>query len=110
MKLVYLETAQPGLQWFRQYYRDHPELNWEAALSAFRAAVATTKAHPWSGPVFDDIDGVFVRQVGGTAFSLLHTIRDDTIYVIDVRDGRGHRSAAALRLFTSELRRKYELD
>lgn len=72
MKLVYLETAQPGLQWFRHYYRDHPELDWMAAQSAFRAAVATTKDHPWRGPVFDDIDGVFLRRVGGTAFSFLY--------------------------------------
>jgi len=39
----------------------------------------------------------------------LYTMKNETIYIIDVRDQRGLRSAAALQVFTTELREKYGL-
>ena len=109
MRLVYLETAKPGLSWFRQYHSDRPELNWAAALASFRTAIETLKSNPFSARKFDDFDEVHERRLLHTAFSILYTVQGDTIFVIDVRDQRGFRSAAALRTFTSELRRKYDL-
>jgi len=109
MRLVYLETATPGLQWFKHYYAQRPELNWLAALITLRAAIATLKDNPYSGRQFDDLENVYEQKLSRTAFSLLYTVKNDTVYVIDVRDQRGRRSAAALRAHTKELRQKYHL-
>jgi hypothetical protein len=110
MQLVYLETATRGLQWFKQYYSERPELNWQAACTTLRATNATLKANPYSGRQFDDLQDVFECKLARTAFSLLYTVKDDTVYVIDLRDQRGWRSAAAVRAHTTELRQKYGLN
>ena len=105
MKLEYLQTAQVGARWFRSYYRQNPQLNLPKAVGALRVAEATLREHPMAG-------GLSVREykISGTAFSLLYTVAMDAIWVIDIRDQRGLRSAEALRLFTSELRQRFGLD
>ncbi len=110
MRLVYLETSRPGLLWFKQYYADRPELDWTAALAAYRTTLSQLKANAYRGKVFDGIEGVFETKITRTAFSVLYTICDDTIFVIDLRDQRGLRSASALAAFARELRRKYRLE
>jgi hypothetical protein len=37
--------------------------------------------------------------IQGTSFSLLYTVARDTVWIIDIRDQRGRRSADALRRF-----------
>ena len=49
-------------------------------------------------------------KIIGTAFSLLYTVANDTIWIIDIRDQRGFRSAEALRYFNQELRQRLGLD
>jgi hypothetical protein len=49
-------------------------------------------------------------NITGTAFSLLYSVMADNIWIIDIRDQRGLRSAEALRTFTSELRQRFGLD
>jgi hypothetical protein len=110
MQVRFLETAEPGLRWFKQYYAARPELNWPVAREVLRATIAQLKANPYSGHTFDDFTEMFEKKLSKTAFSLLYTVHDQTIFVIALRDQRGLRSAAALRAFTAELRRKYGLD
>jgi len=104
MQLRYLETAEPGLRWFRAYYRQNPQLDLVKAAGALRQAEARLVEFPHSAPLYEDFATVRECKLQGTAFSLLYTIARDTIYVIDLRDQRGQRSAAALTLFTQELR------
>ena len=94
MKLEYLQTAQAGAGWFRGYYRKNPQLNLSKAVSALRVAELTVREY----------------KIIGTAFSLLYTVADDRMLVIDLRDQRGFRSSEALRAFVAELRQRYGLE
>lgn len=49
MKLRYLPTAEPGLRWFRTYYRQNPQLDRAQAVEALRRAEATLSEYPFSG-------------------------------------------------------------
>jgi len=109
MKLEYLQTAQAGVRWFRGYYRKNPQLNLTKAVAALRVAEITLRQNPLAGERFDDFETVREHKIIGTAFSLLYTVADDMIQVIDLRDQRGFRSAEALRAFTQELRQRYGL-
>lgn len=107
MQLRYLETAEPGLRWFRAYYRQNPQLDLVKAARALHQAEARLVESPYSAPLYEDFTTVRECKVQGTAFSLLYTLARDTAFVIDLRDQRGQRSAAALALFTRELRTRY---
>ncbi len=101
----YLDTAAPGLRWMRRYYRTHPQLDAGRAVEALRKVEAILIEHPYAGTRFEDMDRVRGIVVGGTAFSMLYTVAHETIWVIDVRDQRGLRSAEALQRYLVELRR-----
>lgn len=107
MKLRYLPTAEPGLRWFRVYYRKNPQLDNKTAVDSLRRAETTLAEFPFTGVRYEDFETVREYKIGGTAFSLLYAIARDTIWVIDVRDQRGRRSAEALRRFAEALRRGY---
>ena len=109
MKLYFLETAELGLRWFKRYYFENPQLNKAAALKAFERASELLKANPYLGHRFQDMETVREYTIPNTSFSLLYTIHNDAIWVIDLRDQRGLRSSEALRNFTSELRKKHQL-
>ena len=110
MKLEYLQTAQVGARWFRSYYRQNPQLNLPKAVGALRVAEATLREHPMVGERVEGRLSVREYKISGTVFSLLYTVAVDAIWIIDIRDQRGLRSAEALRLFTSELRQRFGLD
>jgi hypothetical protein len=107
MDLRYLETAEPGLRWFRAYYRQNPQLNLTKTIDALIQAERMLREFPFSGPSFEDFGLVREFKIKGTAFSLLYTVARDTVWIIDLRDQRGQRSAEALRLHTQELRARY---
>ena len=110
MRIRYLETAEPGLRWMRSYYRENPQLNRTKALGALKQAERTLAEFPGTGRPFQAMDNVFEYKIQGTSFSLLYSVARATVWVIDIRDQRGTRSAEALRLHTSELRRKYGIE
>ncbi|MDU9007234.1 type II toxin-antitoxin system RelE/ParE family toxin [Sedimentitalea todarodis] len=107
MEVRYLETAEPGLRWFRAYYRQNPQLDLSKAINALIRAEAMLAEFPMSGPAYEDFSAVREYKVRGTAFSLLYTMAQDTVWIIDLRDQRGQRSAEALRLHARELRARY---
>lgn len=109
MKLAYLETSDPGLRWMRSYYRRNPQLNRSKFLAALKRAEQTLCEFPMSGERFQDFGGVREYPIQGTAFSLLYTVSRETVWVIDIRDQRGLRSAEALRMYNRELRQRYGL-
>jgi hypothetical protein len=106
MRLRYLPTAEPGLRWFRQYYRKNPQLNLAKAINSLRRAEAMLAEFPFSGAVYEDFETVREQKILRTPFSLLYAVERETVWVIDLRDQRGQRSAEALRRFLDGLRRR----
>lgn len=109
MKLRFLETSEPGLRWMRRYFRQQSQLDRRAANERFTRARNLLRQEPFAGHIFDEMDGVFELKIQCTAFSILYAVRDDTIYIIDVRDQRGTRSSAALREYNARLRQRYNM-
>lgn len=104
MDLRFLETAQQGLLWFRRYYAENPQLRKRAALAAFATARSLIKDNPFIGHPYEEMDDVREYPIGGTQFTILYTVARGAIWVIDIRDVRGLRSAEALTHFTRALR------
>lgn len=104
MDVAYLSTTQPGLRWMRDYYGRRSELDLRRAAVALRTAATVLREHPTAGRRFEDIEAVREHPIQGTPFSLLYTIARDAVWVIDVRDQLGQRSASALRHFLREFR------
>jgi hypothetical protein len=107
MKIEYLHSSEAGSQWLRKYYRKNPQLDFKRLRIALQAAEKTLSDYPYSGERFEDYENVREFKVQVSNFSLLYTIARNTIWVIDIRDARGHRSAEALALFTTELRWRF---
>lgn len=93
----------------KRYYQSQPQLDQSTAFENFEKAKNLLKQHPLAGEQFEDFPDVREIHITRSAFSILYTCIDETIFVIDIRDSRGLRSADALRKFTQELRRKYKL-
>lgn len=109
-RLEYLTTAEPGLRWMRTYYRRHPQLDARRASASPRAAEDLLREHPGAGRRFEDFERVREHPIQGTHFSLLYTEDRGTVWIIDVRDQRGRRSADALAAFLEQLRRKQDAE
>jgi hypothetical protein len=107
MKIQYLLTVEHGARWFRSYYRRNPQLDFRKATAALRAAEQTLSEFPLVGERFEEREDVREQHILGTPFSLLYTLSRDTIWIIDIRDTRGLRSAEALSLFTRELQARF---
>ncbi len=108
VRLRYLATAESGLRWMRTYYRHNPQLAVARAADALRHAEAVLRAHPEAGHRYEGHADVREWKIAGTAFSLLYAQARGTVWIIDVRDQRGLRSAETLRAFTEELRKRKE--
>lgn len=93
----------------RSYYRDNPQLNRAKALASLQTAERIVSEFPDAGHGFQDIEKVFEYRIQGTTFSLLYTVARDVVWVIDIRDQRGFRSAEALRSFAAELRQRLKI-
>ncbi len=107
MQLRFLATSRFGLEWMKRYYREHPQLDRRAAFRSFAATRGLLAAHPLAGALYEDFENVREIGIARTPFSILYTVVGDTIFVIDIRDRRGLRSAAALRRFTAEIKGRH---
>jgi|UPI00030358AB hypothetical protein len=108
MQIEFLQTSQPGLRWMIQYYRSNPQLSEAKAFASFAATERRIAELAPPRETFADLKDVWEVKIQKTAFSFLYTIQGQTVYVIDIRDQRGHRSAEALRAFDRELRQRYD--
>jgi len=109
MKIQILETAEIGLRWMKRYFISNPQLDSLGAFHNYNSAKKLLKEHPYTGEKYEDHNEVRELNISKTAFSILYTFNLDTIYIIDIRDQRGNRSSEALRKYTTELRKKYDL-
>lgn len=62
---------------------------------------------PGAGERFEDRTDVREYHIKASVFSLLYTVARGTVWIIDVRNARGFRSAEALRFFNVELRERF---
>ena len=108
-EIKYLETSEHGLRWMRTYYAQNPQSDFDKAIASLMTAETVLIGHPYSGSQFEDFDDVRQYQIGNTAFALLYTVARDTIWIIDVRDTRGMRSADAIKAFNAKIRKQYGL-
>jgi hypothetical protein len=108
-RILFIESAAPGLRWMKRYYKAQPQLDAVAAFAHFAKARDLLKQDPLAGHPFDELDGIRELRIRNSVFSILYVYRRQTIYIVDIRDHRGRRSADALRQFTRELKRKYGL-
>jgi hypothetical protein len=106
MRLEYLRTSEAGLRWMRTYYRRNPQLDVRRAVASLRTAEIILREDSAAGRRFEDFETVREYLLQGTSFSLLYTVARDTIWIIDVRDQRGLRSAEAVRQFLQQIRAK----
>lgn len=107
LDLRYLETSKAGVAWMRAYYRKNPQLDLAKAVASLGRAEKTIREFPRTGKHFEDFEEVREYKIQNTAFSLLYTVARKTIWIIDVRDQRGFRSANALRIFAEELQQRH---
>lgn len=107
MKIEYLPTVEAGAHWFRTYYRRNPQLDFRKAVAALRVAERTLSDFPLSAERFEERPDVREQHILGTPFSLLYTVARNTVWIIDIRDTRGLRSAEALSAFTRELQARF---
>ena len=110
MKIEYLLTVEHGARWFRSYYRRNPQLDFRNARASLRNAEQVLVLNPFAGERFEERENVREQHILGTPFSLLYTVARDTIWIIDIRDTRGLRSAEALILFTRELQARFGIN
>ncbi|MBL4749303.1 MAG: hypothetical protein JKX71_01740 [Amylibacter sp.] len=93
----------------KHYYRQRPQLNREKAFNAFKIAQQNISSGMVGGHVYEDMENVYEYKIFGTAFSIIYTQRGEIIYVLDIRDQRGLRSATMLEAFNRRLRDRYGL-
>ena len=94
----------------KQYFKIQNQLNNATAFTSFSKARALLKQKPLAGHRFDDLENVRELKVRNSAFSILYTYKNNTVYIIDVRDQRRTRSGEALQEFTNELKKKLQPD
>lgn len=109
MKLRYLESATPGLNWLKKYFHDRPQLDRAAALKNFDKAKQLIKTYPEAGELFEDFLDVREVHVTRTPFSVLYLVHGGTVFIAAIRDGRGQRASEAQRDCARELRAKYRI-
>ena len=109
MKIQFLESSAPGIRWMRRYFREQPQLNAKAASESYKNTRNLLKQEPFIGHEFDEIEGVFEKEIPKTHFSIVYAVKDETVYIIDIRDHRGFRSSNALRQYSQHLKKKYDL-
>lgn len=105
--LKYLDTARPGLAWMRAYYRKNPALRIDKAVAALKHAEALIRDPIFTAPPFEDSETVRTMRIEGTHFSLIYTVAENTVWIIDVRDPRGLRGAEAVRGYARELQQRH---
>ena len=84
----------------KRYFKIQSQLDNTTVFTSFSKARVLLKQESLAGHRFDDLENVRELKIRNSALSILYTHKNDTVYIIDVRDQRGTRSAEALREFT----------
>jgi plasmid stabilization system protein ParE len=87
VKVVYLKEAQPGLTWWNRYYRVTFPAGKSSAKQHFRKTKEYLKQNPRIGKPIG-IDNLRQLIIPNTPFVIIYRIADDTIEIVQIRDGR----------------------
>jgi len=99
VRIEFLATSEDGLRWMLRYYaRVFPEGRKNARIH-YEDAKRLLRDNPFDGHLYEDWAEVRELKIPRTPFSIIYTLSDDVIYVIDIRDQRGIRSVAGLERF-----------
>jgi hypothetical protein len=91
MRIVYLRTSKPGLEWFLQYYgKVFPEGN-ANALARFDAMERLLQANPQVGQKFGDGDAR-ILPITRTPFGIVYRVKGNYIRVMKIVDYRSKKS------------------
>jgi ParE toxin of type II toxin-antitoxin system, parDE len=90
VKIVFLETAQHDMGWFRQYYRSVFTAGKTNAGAHFKEAKRLLKSYPHVGHPSDTAD---FRELPilRTPFAIIYRIRGDEIQIVRLWDQRAER-------------------
>ncbi len=108
MKIHFLESSEAGLRWMKRYYRANPQLDAGKAMASFLLAQKNLADGVLRARPYENFENVFEYSITGTSFSIIYTARPSGIYVIDIRDTRGLRSAQAIKAFEKELLKRLQ--
>ena len=87
MRIVYLRTSKPGLEWFLQYYgKVFPEGN-ANAVARFDAMERLLETNPHVGQKFGD-GGARILPIVRTSFGIVYRVKGDQIRVVKIVDYR----------------------
>jgi hypothetical protein len=87
MRIVYLRTSKPGLEWFLNYYgKVFPEGN-ANAVARFDAMERLLETNPHVGQKFGD-SGARILPIIRTPFGVVYRVEGDQIRVIKIVDYR----------------------
>ena len=88
MRIVYLPSAQQGLEWFARYYGENfPEGAARAATSLAKAE-AVLASQPGAGQAITETEGVRRLRIERTPFSLVYRHVADRVEVLRIWDAR----------------------
>jgi hypothetical protein len=91
MRIVYLRTSKPGLEWFLQYYgKVFPEGNVNA-VARFDAMERLLEDNPHVGQRFGD-GGARILPILRTPFGVVYRVKGNQIRVIKIVDYRSDKS------------------
>ncbi|MEM7642372.1 MAG: type II toxin-antitoxin system RelE/ParE family toxin [Pseudomonadota bacterium] len=83
--------AAPGLDWFRQYYRDTFPEGAASAADRLTAILDLLSDQPGMGAPYPDRPDIRFFAIPKTPFSLAYLTTDEAIVVIDLIDQRSRR-------------------
>ena len=91
MRIVYLRTAKPGLEWFLQYYEKvFPEGN-SNALARFDAMERLLESNPHVGQKFGE-GGARILPIVRTPFGVVYRVKGDQVRVMKIVDYRSEKA------------------
>jgi plasmid stabilization system protein ParE len=88
MRIVYLESAEADLRWFKRYYTQVFPEGRKRAEAQFLHTQQLLRENPMMGHAVEEVPGVREHHVTRTPFAFVYRLRGDRIEVLRVRDKR----------------------
>ena len=88
MKVAYLRSALPDLNWFRAYYEAIFPEGARHALLQRRAIERLLRENPFAGRVVQEDTDTRAFPISRTPFIMVYRVKDDRIEVLRIWDGR----------------------
>jgi plasmid stabilization system protein ParE len=88
MKVAYLRSALPDLNWFRAYYEAIFPEGARHALLQRRAIERLLRENPFAGHVVQEDADTRAFSISRTPFIMVYRVKDDRIEILRVWDGR----------------------